>query len=92
MSAWVDIRDTVVKALEIKEVGKKMKDDFVDWLGSEGVDFAQKFVDKIIEECKTDAPNESGWCKIRDSLVIPTALNVVMYVLKTVLTKAAEQK
>ncbi len=92
MSAWVDIRDSVVKALEIEEVGKKMKDDFVDWLGSEGVDFAQKFVDKIIEECKTDAPNESGWCKIRDSLVIPIALNVVMYVLKTVLTKAAEQK
>ena len=92
MSAWVDIRDSVVKALEIEEVGKKMKDDFVEWLGNEGIDFAQKFVDKIIEECKTDAPNESGWCKIRDSLVIPIALNVVMYVLKTVLTKAAEQK
>ena len=91
-SKWVEIGDSVVEALKVKEVGKSMKADFVTWLGTEGIEFAQAFVDEVISECKEDAPKETGWCKIRDSVVLPMALSVGMYVLRMVLTKAAEEK
>ena len=91
MSDWTKIRDSIVEALKVEEVGSDLKNKFVGWLHDEGVAFAQKFVDKIVEECEKDAPNESGWCKIRDSLVVPTALNIAMYILKMVLDKAAAE-
>jgi hypothetical protein len=91
MSGWTDVRDSLVEAMKLEDVGKNLKADFVTWLSGEGLDFAQEVVDQIIAECKKDAPNETGWCKIRDTFVVPMALNVVMYVLRTVLTKAAAE-
>ena len=91
MSDWVKIRDSLVEALKIEEVGKDLKNSFVTWLESEGVEFAQKFVDKIIEECKADAPQETGWCRIRDTFVVPVTLNLAMYILQFVLAKAAAE-
>ena len=91
MSKWTEIRDSLVNAMKIEDMGKNLKNDFVTWLSGEGLDFAQDVVDKIIEECKKDAPAESGWCRIRDTFVVPVALNIVMYVLRTVLTKAAAE-
>ena len=91
MSKWTEVRDSLVEAMKLEDIGKNLKADFVTWLSGEGLDFAQDVVDKIIEECKKEAPEETGWCKIRDTFVVPVALNIVMYVLRTVLTKAAAE-
>ena len=47
--------------------------------------------DRIIDECKKDAPQETGWCKIRDAFAVPVAINIGLYVLKVVLEKAAAE-
>lgn len=91
MSKWTEVRDSLVEAMKLEDIGKNLKNDFVNWLSGEGLDFAQEVVDKIVEECKKDAPSEAGWCRIRDTFVVPVALNVVMYILKTVLVKAAQE-
>lgn len=91
MSKWTEVRDSLVEAMKLEDIGKNLKNDFVNWLSGEGLDFAQEVVDKIVEECKKDAPAEAGWCRIRDTFVVPVALNVVMYILKTVLVKAAQE-
>ena len=103
-SKWVEVRDSLVEALKIEEVGKDLKNNFVTWLESEGVEFAQKFVDKIIEECKADAPQETGWCrirkdapeekgwcKVRDAFVLPLAIQGGLTVLKVIIEKAAAE-
>ena len=91
MSKWTDFRDEIEEAIKIADVKKSIKDDFIHWLESEGVELAQKFVDQIIEECKADAPKESGWCRIRDAFVLPAVLNIAMYILQLVLAKAAAE-
>jgi hypothetical protein len=91
MIKWPEIRDSLIEAMHVKEVGNDLKNDFIKWLGTEGLDFVQAFVDEVIKECKEDAPTESGWCKIRDGVVLPVVLNVGMYVLKLVLEKSAEK-
>jgi hypothetical protein len=91
MSKWTDIRDTVVEALQVDAVGKNLKDNFITWLTQEGIALLEAAADRIIEECKTDAPNETGWCKIRDAFVVPAALNIGIYILKVVLEKAAAE-
>ena len=91
MSDWTKIRDSIEDAIKLDAVGKTMKNDFICWLGNEGIDFAQKFVDRIIDECKTDAPAESGWCKIRDGIVLPLVMEGAVFVVKTVLEKTVVQ-
>ena len=91
MSKWTDIRDTVVEALQVDAVGKNLKDNFITWLTQEGIALLEAAANRIIEECKTDAPNETGWCKIRDAFVVPAALNIGIYILKVVLEKAAAE-
>ena len=91
MSKWTDIRDTVVDALQVEAVGRNLKDEFIKWLTNEGIALLEAAANRIIEECKTDAPNETGWCKIRDAFVVPAALNIGIYILKVVLEKAAAE-
>jgi len=86
--SWVEIRDSIVEALKVEEVGQDLKTRFVDWLGDEGIAFIQPIADAIIDECRKDAPNESGWCKIRDLFVVPVAVNIGMALLKLVIDKA----
>ncbi len=88
MSKWTEVRDSIVEALQVEEVGQDLKTRFVDWLGDEGIAFIQPIADAIVDECKKDAPNESGWCKIRDLFVVPVAVNIGMALLKLVIDKA----
>ncbi len=92
MSKWVEIRDSIEDALNVDEVGKNLKNQFVGWLTQEGVSFLQASADRVIAECRADAPNESGWCKIRDAFVVPATINIGMYVLTVVLEKAAAEQ
>ena len=92
MINWVEIRDSLVEAMQFEKVGKELKNEFVGWLGKEGIEFAQAFADEVIKECQEDAPKEVGWCKIRDAFVLPVALNIGMYILRTVIAKSLEEK
>lgn len=92
MSKWVQIRDTAVEALGLDEVGKTMKGNLNNWLVSEGMDVITVAADKVVEQCRKDAPQESGWCKVRDAVVLPLAIQGGLTVLKVVIQKAAAEK
>lgn len=91
-SKWVDIRDSALEALKLEDVGKGLKNRFVGWVGEEGIEFVQGFVDEIKDECKRDASQEKGWCKIRDTFVVPLLLDGGMFLLKMVIEKAAAEE
>lgn len=90
--SWVEIRDSILEALKLEEVGKGLKNKFVGWVATEGIDFAQAFVDEIKDECKADAPNEKGWCRIRDMFIVPLFLDGAMFLLKIIIEKAAAEE
>lgn len=92
MSEWVKIRNTAVDALGLDEVGKTMKGNLNNWLVSEGMDVISVAADKVIDQCKKDAPQETGWCKVRDAFVLPLAVQGGVALLKVVIQKAAAEK
>jgi hypothetical protein len=92
MSKWTDIRDTAVDALGLDEVSKTMKGNINNWLVSEGMDVISVAADKVIDQCRKDAPAETGWCKVRDAFVLPLAIQGGLAVLKVVIEKAAAEK
>lgn len=91
-SKWVEIRDTAVDALGLDEVGKTLKGNLNNWLVDEGLDIISKTADKVVDQCRKDAPEEKGWCKVRDSFVLPLAIQGGVAVLKVVIQKAAAEK
>ena len=92
MSEWVKIRDTAVDALGLDEVGKTLKGNLNNWLVDEGLDIISKTADKGVDQCKRDAAQEPGWCKVRDAFVLPLAIQGGLTVLKVVIEKAAAEK
>lgn len=89
---WVDIRDTAVDALKLNDVRKTMKGNLNNWLVSEGIDIISATADQIVDQCKEDAVNEKGWCKVRDAFVLPLAIQGGLTVFKVVIEKAAAEK
>ena len=87
----VDIRDTAVDALGLDEVGKTLKGNLNSWLIDEGLDIISKTADKVVDQCRKDAPEEKGWCKVRDAFVLPLAIQGGLTVLKVVIEKAAAE-
>lgn len=88
---WVDVRDTAVEALGLDDVGKTLKGNFNNWLVDEGLNIVSDAADKVVEQCKKDASQENGWCKVRDAFVLPLAIQGGLTVLKIVIQKAAAE-
>lgn len=90
--SWVEVRDSVLEALSLDEVGKTLKGNLNNWLVDEGLDIISKTADKVVDQCRKDALEETGWCKVRDSFVLPLAIQGGVAVLKVVIEKAAAEK
>lgn len=88
MSRWTDIRDSIVSVLKVDEVTEELKQKvtlvIIDEVFPAIEDAVTHFVGKIREQ----APAESGWCRIRDGIVLPLILEGLVFVAKTVLAKS----
>lgn len=91
MSKWTDFRDDVVESLQVEEVTEQVKQNLTKQIVESILPAiktaAGSFTGKIKEQAKT----ETGWCKIRDLLVLPIVINGAIYVVELVLTKTMEK-
>ena len=92
MSRWVDIRDSIVASLNVEEVTEELKNKVTTVIVDEVFPGIEKAVDNFVEKIKQQAPNETGWCRIRDGIVLPLVLEGLVFVAKTVLAKSLAAK
>ena len=91
MSKWTDVRDNVVDALHVSDVTEDVKQHVTSTLLSEVVPVLENAVDSFCAATKEQSKSESGWCKIRDGVVLPLLLQGGVYVVKLVLSKTVAQ-
>ena len=91
MSTWTEFRDDVVESLKFDKVTEQMKQDFTKWLVETYLPLAETAAANFISQIKEQAKMEQGWCKIRDMLVLPLAINGLIYVVELVLNKTMEK-
>ena len=91
MSKWTDVRDNVVDALHVDDVTEDVKQHVTSTLLSEVVPVLENAVDGFCSATKEQAKSESGWCKIRDGVVLPLLMQGGVYVVKLVLSKTVAQ-
>ena len=91
MSKWTDVRDNIVDALHVDDVTEDVKQHVTGTILSEVVPVAENAVDSFCAATKEQSKTETGWCKIRDGIVLPLVMQGGVYVVKLVLSKTVAQ-
>lgn len=92
MSRWVDFRDGMLAALDVKEVADTAKAELVSNLSNEGMAALGAVADKFTAQLQAQAKEEAGWNAIRDRFVLPLLINGVIWGAKLVISKSTPPK
>ena len=91
MSDWVKFRDSVVDALHVDDVTEQVKQNVTAAILKEVLPMIENAVDGFTTTTKEQAKDETGWCKLRDGIVLPLVMEGLVFVVKTVLEKTVAQ-
>lgn len=91
MSKWTDFRDDIVESLQVEEVTEHVKQKLTRQIVESILPAVKTAADSFTAKIKEQAKVETGWCKIRDMLVLPLMINGTIYVMETVLVKTMEK-
>ncbi|BEU87813.1 hypothetical protein TAMA11512_12770 [Selenomonas sp. TAMA-11512] len=88
MSKWTDVRDAIVKELNVENVTEEVKQRVTRAILNEGLPMIEQVVDKFVDKIKEQSKSESGWCYWRDAIVLPTVMQGAVWIIKMVLEKS----
>ncbi|EHG22304.1 hypothetical protein HMPREF9334_00340 [Selenomonas infelix ATCC 43532] len=88
MSKWTDIRDNIVKELNVEQVTEEAKQRITRAILAEGLPLIEQSVDKFVAQIKEQAKDEHGWCYWRDAVVLPAVMQGSVWLIKMVLDKS----
>ena len=88
MSKWTEFRDAVVQTLKVEEVTEELKTKVTQSIIDNVFPAIEDAVNHFISKVREQAPSETGWCRIRDGIVLPLVMEGLVYVAKMVLTKS----
>lgn len=91
MSDWVKFRDSVVDALHVDDVTEDVKQKVTATILAQVLPVISEAVDGFTAATREQAKAETGWCKIRDGIVLPLVMEGAVFVVKTVLEKTVVQ-
>jgi hypothetical protein len=87
MSNWTDFRNSLIEALHVNEVTEEIKQDVTKTIVTEVLPPIEDVLKDFCKKIREQAPTESGWCRIRDGIVLPLVMESIIYIIKYVLNK-----
>ena len=72
-------------------VTNESKKYFTRWLKESGLPQIQEIADVYINKLKEVASKDTGWCKIRDGIVLPLCITISLNILNSVVGKIIEK-
>lgn len=76
MSEWTKARDKIIESLHFDEVTESMKQDVSVCILNDILPVASKSGYDFIDKIKDQAKDETGWCKVRDAVVLPLLIHL----------------
>ena len=68
------------------------KSAFLSWVKDKVLPAAREMAEAYIEAIKVSGKEETGWCKARDTLVIPALISSGLWLTEQAVSKVVEQK
>lgn len=87
MSQWTNFRDAIEGEIENVKLDELAKQELTKNLVNNVMPAVDTWVDKLADGLTEEAKGESGWCKIRDGIVLPYVLKAIMYIGKQALER-----
>lgn len=87
MSSWTNFRDAIEGEIENVKLDELAKQELTKNLVDNVMPAVDAWVDKLAGGLTEEAKGESGWCKIRDGIVLPYVLKAIMYIGKQALER-----
>lgn len=87
MSQWTNFRDAIEGEIENVKLDELAKQELTKKLVDNVMPAVDAWVDKLAGGLTEEAKGESGWCKIRDGIVLPYVLKAITYVGKQALER-----
>ena len=87
MSRWTNFRDAIEGEIENVKLDEIAKQELTKNLVDNVMPAVDAWVDKLSAGLTEEAKEETGWCKIRDGIVLPYVLKAIMYVGKQALER-----
>lgn len=91
MSKWTEVRDNIVDALHVEDITEDVKQHVTNTILSEVMPVIENSVDSFCTTIKEQSKTETGWCKIRDAIVLPLLMQGAVKAVKFVLNKTVKQ-
>ena len=93
MSKWKEIADAALDAIKdgAMNVVEETKQEFLQNFIEAGIPVVESYAAEFVAKVKKQAESETGWCKIRDSVVIPGAVQLLLFVGKKLIKIVAEE-
>lgn len=93
MSKWTDIRDGILEQINPDTITAQFKEDLYNSIMTEFIPFISDTGEKLAHALEESAKTEdSTWCKLRDSFILPTSIRLLVWVVKTALTTTSEHR
>lgn len=90
MSKWTEFRDAIEADISGMSISETAKQELTKNLVNNVMPAVDAWVDKLAGGLIEEAKGESGWCKIRDGIVLPYVLRALVYLGRQVLEKTLE--
>ncbi len=88
MSKWTDIRDVIVKEINVDQVTEEVKQRVTRAILNECIPAIEQAVDRFVAQIKEQAKSERGWCYWRDAVVLPAVMQGSVWLVRLVLDKS----
>ena len=88
MSKWTDIRDNIVKEINVDQVTEEVKQRVTRAILNECIPAIEQAVDRFVAQIKEQAKSERGWCYWRDAVVLPAVMQGSVWLARLVLDKS----
>ena len=88
MSKWTDIRDAIVKEINVAQVTEEVKQRVTRAILNECIPAIEQAVDRFVAQIKEQAKSERGWCYWRDAVVLPAVMQGSVWLVRLVLDKS----
>ena len=84
-----ELKNEVIK--DVKDyVTDTAKSAFLNWVKDKVLPSVREMAEAYIEAVKASAKEETGWCKARDTLVIPALVSIGLWVAEQAVSKVVD--
>lgn len=91
MSKWTDIRDSIEDAVRNTKVDESVKKQVTQKLYDTVLPSLRKLGDGFTDAVKAQSAAETGWCKIRDAIVLPAVIQGCLWLMEVTLKKVIKE-